>query len=599
MSPNDPVDTEPEVGVHAEDTGASASALEQTRHLFTVPRRAFAQVIVLGTLQAGGLVAFALLAMRVVDSITPGEVGAAATRAFHRAIVDTLTMGAIAVGMGVARTSEFAIAERAGYEVARRLRMEMYAHLQRMLPAQLRHRARGGLLLRLTGDLSMLRMWLSRGLMEGTSAIILLIVGLATLLILNVDVGLAAIACLSLGAVVSVAQGRAMREATRTMRRRRSLLIGNIDEQINALAVVQMSGRAAGEYARLSRQNDSLNRALCRVADLRGRLRGLATLSTMVTTSVVLLVGIVEAQLGRLSLGSVVACLLIARLLSRPVRTLGLAHDYWHRGLVSRQKVAEFLTSSARPADDDRLEPLRVRRGLIEFDGVCVPGQLDAMTVTAPPGRIIALTGEAGAGQTVVLDVLARLVEPSSGTVRIDGQDVAATAPQSMGRQIGYVSPDLPLLRGSVRRNLTYAAAAADPAEIQRVALALGLDERLREHDLPGVNAWLVEGGRNLPLGDRQLIAIARAMIGNPPILLLDDPFAGLDRRSRAGAQEAILRHHGTVLIASQDERDLALADEVWFFEDRRLCDVVRAEELRDRSWLAQQRKATQWRQRR
>lgn len=586
-----------EVGVHAEDTGASADALKETRDLFAVPRSSFVAVVILGCLQAAGIIAFALLARRIADSLTPGVVGAAADHAFRRSVVDAATMCAIGLGIGVARAVEFTVAERAGYEVARRLRMDMYAHLQRMLPAHLRHRARGGLLLRMTGDLSMLRMWLSRGLLEGTSALILLIAGLATLFAINIDIGLSATACLSLGVVLSVANGKSMREATRTMRRRRSLLIGNVDEQINALAVVQMAGRTRGEFARLSRQNDSLNRALCRVADLRGRLRGLAMASGLITTGVVLMVSVVEARAGSMTVGGLVAALLVTRVLTRPVRALGLAHDYWQRGLVSRQKVAEFLTSSARPQADDDLDRLRVRRGEITFEDVTVPGALERLTVTAPAGRIVAVTGPNGCGSEAILDILARLLDPQSGTVRIDGVDLMSTAPHTIGRQIGYVGPDLPLMRGSVRRNITYAAADASATEIQRVVLALGLDTRLRARGVDGINTWLVEGGRNLPPSDRQLLALARAMIGNPPILLLDEPFTGLDQPTRTTAQEAILRHHGTVIIASRDERDLALADEVWFLDDGRLIDVVSAEEMRDRAWLDTQRKGSAWRQ--
>ena len=184
------------------------------------------------------------------------------------------------------------------------------------------------------------------------------------------------VAVLCLGAGVSLYSGQTMRSATRTMRRRRSLVIGNISEQINALAVTQVSGRTSGEYARLSRQNDSLNRALVQVAGLRGRLRGIATGTSMLATAAVVATGVVEARRGVVLPATVLLEVLIARFLTRPVRTLGLMHDYWHRGLVSRQKIGDFLASSSRAIEAELMAPLKVRRGHILFEDVTVNGAL-------------------------------------------------------------------------------------------------------------------------------------------------------------------------------------------------------------------------------
>lgn len=418
----------------------------------------------------------------MLEALIPYDVAAAADLQFHGALRDTGLLLVLAVVLGVTRSLEFAIAEKAGYVVVRRLRMAMYAHLTQMAPAQLRHRARGGLLLRLTGDdLSMLRMWLSRGLLQGSVALIKLAAALGTTIWFDRWIGVALLSVLSLTAALSIAYGKAMRRATRSMRRRRSLVIGNIDEQINSLAVVQTSGRVAGEYARLSRQNDALTRALCEVAELRGRLRGISTFGAHAATAAVLAVGLIEVRRGAATAATVIACALVGRLVGRPVRTLGLANDYWHRGQVSRGKVVDFLNSSSRPDAPDA-PALRVRRGELEFDRVTIPGALQDFTAHAPAGTIVALTGPSGSGKSTVLALASRLVEPHAGAVRIDGQDLRDVTWHSLGRSIGIVSPELPLLRGTVKRNMTYRAGAAAPAEIQRVAYALDLDATLRRH---------------------------------------------------------------------------------------------------------------------
>lgn len=568
---------------------------EDFSHVFDLRVSDFVVVGLLGLVQGAALAAFVVLTRRVIEALTPTGVGDAAVLAYRGGLRDCAILAAVGVVIGIARTLEFTRAERAGYEVVRRLRMDMYGHLQRMRPEHLRHRARGGLLLRLTGDLSMLRMWLSRGLLEGISAAIVLTVGLGVVFWLDLWMGLAVVCVLALGAAMSLGFGRSMREATRTMRRRRSLLMGNIDEQINTVRVSQVSGRTAGEYARLSRQNDSLTRALCRVAALRGQLRGLAAGASLVSVAAVLAVGVVEVRRGTTTVGAVIACALLARYLARPVRTLGLAHDYWHRGLVSRQKVLDFLVSSSRHPAEDELDPLAVRGGRVEFVDVTVPGALRGFSAVADRGELIAITGPSGSGKSTLLGILARLVEPASGEVVVDGQRLADTAPSSVGSMVGVASPDLPLLRGTLRRNLTYAARRAPAGEVQRVVKSLGLDESLARHGHRGLSDWVTEGGANLTVGDRQLVSVARAMMGTPRILLLDEPMAGLDVRSRSLVREAVLRHRGTVLMVTQDPDALSLADSVWILSPDEPAKILTGEEYREQLWRTRSARNPRW----
>jgi ABC-type multidrug transport system fused ATPase/permease subunit len=559
---------------------------------FRLRRMDIVKVVALGLGQAATLVAFLLLILSAVNALEPALAGESPLDR----LTDLQRLGGLVLAaalLGVLRTLEFSLAEKAGYEVVRRVRMQMYTHLQGMSPRQFQHRARGGLVMRFTGDLSMLRMWLSRGLLGGVVALIVIVATTAVLALFNPWIALSLVAVLAGGAAVSLAGGRALRRATRTMRRRRSLLMSNVDEQLNALPVVQVFGRAGGEYTRLSRQNDSMNRSLGRVAQLRGRLRGVGSSVGLLAATAVLTVGLVELRAGRASLGLVVATVIVARQLDGPVRTLALAHDYWQRGRVSRQKLLEFLRSSTTRLDDPALASLRVRRGTVELRDVTVPGALSGVTLTAQSGQIVAVTGRSGAGKSTLLGLLARFVQPSSGQVVVDGQVLSETSPRSTYRRIGMVSADLPLMRGTVRRNITYRNPGATGEEIRRVVLATGLDEVLEE--LPeGITTWVVEGGRNLSAGQRQRIALARALLGNPEILLLDEPTAGLDPLSKQAVLDVVRHHHGTVLLVTHDADEIALADQVWRLERGQVAEVLSGEEHRDRLWLSSQ-KGAQW----
>jgi len=584
-------DTEPEwMREGLEDDGEVRAGA-----LFRVRASDVIAVAALGLVQAAALAAFVLVTRTIIDALIPDGVGRAAELTFERALWSCGVLAALAIILGIARSIEFSVAERAGYLVVRRLRMEMYGHLQRMLPAHLRHRARGGLLLRLTGDLSMLRMWLSRGVLEGISAAIVLLVGVGVLCWLNIWLAVTVVAVLAGGSALSLLFGRAMRDATRTMRRRRSLLMGNIDEQLGTLPVSQVSGRTRGEFSRLSRQNVSLTEALIRVAGLRGRLRGIATAVSLISVAGVLAVGVIEARRGHVGVDVVIVAALLARYLARPVRTLGLTHDYWHRGLVSRQKITDFLTSSSRDAAEEDLPPLIVRGGRIEFRDVTVPGALSGFTAVADRGELVVITGPSGSGKSTLLELVARQTEPTSGAVTVDGQDLAQTAPSSVGRMMGVAGPNLPLLKGSVLRNATYAARHVAPGEVQRMLRTLGLDESLAKHGFSDVHDWVTEGGSNLTLSDRQLLALARAMMGTPRILLLDEPLMGLDAEARSRAREALLRHRGTVLMVTQDPDALALADAVWVMGHGKPVTVQTGEEYRDQLWRERGERNRRW----
>ncbi|WP_166870750.1 ABC transporter ATP-binding protein [Salinibacterium sp. ZJ450] len=545
-------------------------------------------VLMLGLAQVGTLVAYVLLIRSIIDALAPATVGAEAAAIWTTAITQGIALGVVALITGWLRAAEFSITERIGYRVVQTLRMRMYRHLQGMSTRQFQGRARGGLLLRFLGDLSMTRLWVSRGVLGGFIALIVLVGTTTALVILNLWMSLAIVAVLLAGAAASLAAGHAMRRATRTMRRRRSLVMSNLDEQMNTLSVVQIFGRTEGEYSRLDRQNDTLTRALIRVARLRGYLRGISAATSMLAVAAVLVTGLFEVRRGSSTVGTVVAFAIVVRQLAGPIRRLGLAHDYWHRAQVSQQKILEFLRSSSRELRDPDSERLRVRRGDIELRGVSVEGALTDVTVDIPGGQFVAVTGHGGAGKSTLLGLLARTIEPDDGSILIDGQTLKDTTLHSSARWIGAVGPDLPLTRGTVRRNLLYAMPDAPAEELERVLAVTGLDDMCAE--LPGgLDSWVAEGGRNLSLSQRQRIALGRAIMGAPPILLLDEPTLGLDEEGRNTLLQIISRHRGTVLLATHDPNEVALADSVLELSDGHLTGTVSGEEFRDRLWLASQ----------
>lgn len=536
----------------------------------------------LAILQATTLIVTLLLLRQLIDALAGGA-------ADHRRILGQLWLLAGAVLANSAlRGVEFSFSERIGYDLVRRLRMIMHEHLQGMSVRQIQGRSRGGLLLRFTGDLSMLRTWISRGLARGLVSGIVLVGGVGVMAYLDMRLALTVLAVLSFGSAALLRSGPRLSKLTRAVRRKRSLVTSNIAEQVGALAVVQVSGRSGGERDRLSRQNDSLTRSLVDTSNTRGVMLSISSATGWLAIVAVLAVGTLEVMAGNTSVGVVATAMIACRQLSGPIRRLGLSYDYWQRAEVSRRKLLDFLASSSRPLDDPGLDTLIVGKGAIELRGVTVAGSLDDVTAASAGHRIIALCGPNGAGKSTLLGVIAGLVDAEAGELVIDGQPAAERTLLSRFRRVGMVGPDLPLMAGTLRRNLTYRKPYVTTEEFERIVTLCGVDELVEE--LPGgFGFWVLEGGRNLSVGQRQRIALARALMGNPAILLLDEPTVNLDAETTDVFHSVILHHRGAVFIATHDDREAALADEVWCMEGGHLVETLSGDEFRDRLWRAGQ----------
>jgi ABC-type multidrug transport system fused ATPase/permease subunit len=191
----------------------------------------------------------------------------------------------------------------------------------------------------------------------------------------------------------------------------------------------------------------------------------------------------------------------------------------------------------------------------------------------------VALVGPHGAGKSTLLALAARLLDPHAGKILFDGQDLAVHSLESVRRTVGMVSPDMPLLRGTIDKNIRYRWRDAPEAEVARVVALCGVDEILAE--LPeGARTHVTEGAGNLSVGQRQRLALARALLGNPAVLLLDEADANLDPHASAVLDRVLAEYSGTVLCVTHRPDRLAQADIIWYLEGGRLVEVGTPAEL-------------------
>jgi ABC-type multidrug transport system fused ATPase/permease subunit len=341
-----------------------------------------------------------------------------------------------------------------------------------------------------------------------------------------------------------------------------------VNEKVASVAVVQAFGQADRERARVEEQSRRLQRAMIKRARHLGRLTAITEATTAAGTAVVLLVGAVSG----LRAGTVAAATLIVGLLVPQLRDLGRAEEYWHNFTIARGKITEVLARPTGVPEVPDALTLVPGPGRLQFAGVTVEGSLQTVDAVAEAGRTVAVVGSNGSGKSTLLSLAARLLDPDRGRVLLDDQDLARHTLVSVHRVVGLAGPDLPLLRGTVEHNLRYRWPDAPDEELARVSALCDLDALIA--GLPkGVETRIAERGVGLSAGERQRIALARALVGSPPLLLLDEADANLDAHAAEVVDRVVRGYSGTVLIVTHRADLLSAADMIWYLEDGRLVE--------------------------
>ncbi|MDJ0972368.1 MAG: ABC transporter ATP-binding protein [Kiloniellales bacterium] len=540
-------------------------------------RQRFGYLVANGISQAGVAVATALLVKNGFDRLIAPQ----APLLLREAVLFAAGLSlAIAIGAWL-RWRGHLDAEHMGQGYVHALRLRLFRHLARIGAEGARQMSRGAIVLRFVGDLTALRQWISYGLARLTVS------GLATVLAIAVLAAVEPVVALAVGIAVTVAAGLALavgphlRATTRESRRRRGRLAAQLNDRVANIGVVEAFGQEAKEKRRFDRLSSRLRRALIARARIIGLLRALSEASASFAGACALFAGALQVGLGLASPGAVVAAMVVAGLLAPRLQDLGRVYEYWNGALVAREKLEKMLAlrpvgrSSNRGAEQ-ALEP---GPGRIELCGLRLEGLFHGLEATIEPGERVAIVGANGAGKSTLLRLIAGILDPLEGRVRLDGQDIRKCRWEEVRRAFAMVSPDLPLLRGSLRLNLTYGAAAWTAEDLERVMAALGLEALVAR--LPaGIESRISENGGGLSTGERARIALARAILSKPRVLLLDEADANLDDAARDALETVVEGFTGTVLFITHDPAQAVAADRILKVENGRLHEIAPAEWL-------------------
>lgn len=460
-----------------------------------------------------------------------------------------------------------------GNRVMSRIRSRLYQHLQSLSLSFHNKRRSGDLLVRVIGDIKLLRDVVVTALLPLFGSVLLLVGMFAVMFFLNWRLTLLSLAVLPLFGLSTVRLGKRIHSAARKQRQREGAMAATAAEAINSVQAVQaMSLEERFEGSFTSQEKRSVSEGV-KTRRLAARLERTTDILVAVATAAVLWYGTRLALAGTLSTGELIVFLTYLKRGFRPLQDFAKYAGRLAKATAAGERVVELLEETPDIADAPDAVDAPPLQGRIEFANLQFAYDrevrvYDGFSCTIQPGSYVALVGDSGVGKSTLLNLLLRFYDPQSGSVMIDGQDIRGWTLASLRRQISVVLQDTVLFAGNVYDNIALGASEVTPEQIIEAAKLANAHDficRLPE----GYETMLGERGCNLSRGQRQRIAIARAAIRNAPLLLLDEPTTGLDEQNQLEVYIGLRRLAAgrTTLHVTHDLRQAAAADLIIYID--------------------------------
>jgi ATP-binding cassette subfamily B protein len=495
------------------------------------------------------------------------------------ALAAALLLGISLVEGAVAYLSDVKLT-RAGERIVHELRLATHFHLQRLSLLFHARRHTGDLVTRVTGDVNAVGRLFTDSLANVSSAVLLLIGMAVVSVIIDPVLALVAFGVTPLLAVVSFRARRKVKHASRVARKREGEIASLSAESFAAIREVKAFGSEPYEHGRFRTKSEERLLAGYDVTRIQSKFTRLVDLIGALSTAAVLVVGVFRVSSGAIGSGELVLMVAYATKVYKPLRTIARELSRIAHSMARAERIMEIL------ATDDVLEERPGAydgpraRGALELDSVSFSYEPDRHALVNASLRIdagtkLALVGRSGAGKSTVAALIARFYDPTSGRVLVDGRDLRDCSLAWVRRQVGLVLQDTVLFSGTVADNIAYGIEAGQD-EIEAAAKAAGAHGFISQ--LPdGYETELGPRGVGLSGGQRQRIAIARTILRDPAILILDEPTTGLDAESEAEVLEGLFGLMGgrTTVIISHSPRLLETADRALSIEDGRIVREI------------------------
>ena len=450
------------------------------------------------------------------------------------------------------------------------LRVRTFAHLQRLSLSYYEKHMAGKIMTRMTSDIEAFAQLLQQGLLTAMISLLTCAWIAVVLVVFDPALALAVSTLVPLLVVSTLWFRRASGRSYLVARERVSVLYANMQESVAGVSVSQAYGQQAANEARFAVLADSYSAARQRSAELIARFFPFLQLLSVMAKAIALVVGAQRIADGQITSGLLVAFLLYLDLFFTPVQQLSLVFDQWLQARVAVVQLSEHLrTPSAVPSSAQAVVPGRLRgevaleRVTFAYESTGVVAMND-VSVKIPAGQVVALVGTTGAGKSTLVKLVARFHDVDAGTVLIDGIPIQALDLAAYRHQLGYVPQEPFLFSGTIRSNIAYGRPDTPDLLVERAARAVGAHAFIAQ--LPhGYHTPVSEQGRSLSAGQRQLISLARALLVDPAILLLDEATANLDLATEARVQQAmgLVAHGRTTLLIAHRLQTARAADRI------------------------------------
>jgi len=520
-----------------------------------------------------------------------------------------LTMLVLALLRGQFYYVQNVLAATSGQDVVMEIRRELFAHLQR-LPLSFHRRARSGdLLMRLTGDILLLREMVVTALVNLMSHSVVVVGMLVVMASMEVSLTLVAVGLVPvLFVILSVFRVRLV-EAAHRQRKREGVLASTAHEVLLGIHLVQANTAERHENQRFRDLNKRSLRASLQSARLEAQLNRLVLFTIAVGVSAVLWLGTRRVLEGTLSPGQLLVFVAYLNGFYRPLRTLSRMTERMAKTAACGQRVLDVLEQEPEICDAPGAVSLPHVQGRITLRDVWFsyqdgPPVLRGIDLDILPRENVALVGPTGSGKSTLLALIPRFYDPQEGEVLLDGVPLRSIQVQSLRRRTSLLAQEAMILGVTVRENIAYGALGRDgpPPGSDEIELAA---RAARAHEfilrLPqGYDTVVGERGATLSGGQRQRIAIARALLRQAPVLLLDEPMTGLDPIAERDVLDAIetLSAGRTTLVVAHHLNTVLHADRILFLREGRIVEQGTHEGLLARGGSYAEFFFTQWRNR-